>query len=71
MYNISSKQFTWLAGNSTTPRVGGVYGQKGSSSVNDIPGSRESHAMVYDSINQVIYIHGGYGSISATQGMLS
>jgi hypothetical protein len=67
---IGNFTFTWLAGSSTTVNVRGVYGQQGVSSVNNIPGSRNGHAMVYDSANQVIYIHGGYGYTSTTYGML-
>jgi N-acetylneuraminic acid mutarotase len=65
MYNISSNVWTWLAGNNTINALG-VYGTKGVASVHNYPGSRDDHSMVFDPIQNCIYIFGGYGYAQST-----
>jgi hypothetical protein len=65
MYNISSAQWTWLAGNNTA-RVPGVYDTKGIASVNNYPGARASHSMVFDDNLNCFYLFGGYGLAQTT-----
>ena len=65
VYNISSKEWTWILGTSTTDAMP-VYGTKGIS--NDIvtPGGRSLHAMAFDASTATFYVHGGYVLLAAS-----
>jgi hypothetical protein len=69
MYNITSSQWTWVSGNSV-PNVAGVYGSNGIASATNYPGSRYSHDMIMDLINNRLFLFGGngYGQTSSTEG---
>jgi hypothetical protein len=67
MYNISSSQWTWLFGNSWGV-INGVYGMRGVASSGNNPGSRNSHAMTINSVQNCLYISGGYGDDQSSQG---
>ena len=60
MFNISSRQWTWLSGNNTAEIIG-PYGTKGIPSINNYPSSRDGHSMVYFPAQHSIYIFGGAG----------
>jgi hypothetical protein len=70
MYNITSQMWTWLSGSNTVDAVG-VYGTKGVSSVNNYPGSRSGHSMVFHPSLNCIFVFGGVGRASSTIGMFS
>jgi hypothetical protein len=59
-FNISNNQWTWLSGSNVVD-VNGVSGTKGVPSVDNYPGSRLEHSMIFDSAVNCIYIFGGWG----------
>jgi len=47
----------------------GVYGTKGVASVNNYPGSRYMHPMVFHPSLNCLFVFGGYGYATADSGM--
>ena len=69
MYNINTSQWTWLSGNKTIFALA-LYGTKGEGSVNNNPGGRRGHAMVYEPGQNCLYMFGGNGfGRTTTSGM--
>jgi hypothetical protein len=62
--------WTWVSGSNSVDAVG-VYGTKGVPSVNNGPGSRYMHSMVFHPSMNCLFVFGGLGyATSATVGML-
>ncbi len=63
-FTLSTHEWTWVSGNSTISCIycgqAGIYGNQGSPSQNNIPGSREATASWVDH-NGHFWIYGGYG----------
>jgi hypothetical protein len=68
VYNISSNEWTWVSGSSTDD-VFGAYGTNGVPSVNNLPGSREGHSMVYHPSMNCLFMFGGEGHAASTIGL--
>jgi hypothetical protein len=60
MFNITNIQWAWLSGNMTV-NVPGIFGTKGVSSISNYPGSRFFHSMLFDPVQNNIYIFAGTG----------
>jgi len=59
-YRINDSTWTWVSGSNTTNHPG-VYGDKGKSSTDYVPGSREVAIGSYDSLRQEFWLFGGHG----------
>ena len=57
---IIIKEWTWISGNNTINQ-NGIYGIQGISSSNNIPGSRYGSISWIDSLNNNLFLFGGYG----------
>jgi hypothetical protein len=68
MYNISSNEWTWVSG-SKTINVYGVYGTKGVPSVNNFPGVRRDHSIVFHPSMNCLFVFGGSGRAASNQGL--
>ena len=64
MYNMTTGWWVWLSGGSGVNQRG-IYGTKGQTLAGNIPGARNGHSMVFDSLARTIYVFGGYGCDSA------
>jgi hypothetical protein len=60
--------WTWVSGNSSAG-VFGVYGTKGGPSVNNFPGSRFGHSLVFHPSMNCLFVFGGYGGATSTTGL--
>ncbi|BAM79404.1 similar to hedgehog protein [Cyanidioschyzon merolae strain 10D] len=58
LYNISSKEWTWMSGNHSVGLDGAVYGEKGVPSSSNTPGYRAGSSGFADSTN-TLYLFGG------------
>jgi hypothetical protein len=67
MFDITSQMWTWVSGSDTVGTFG-VYGTKGVSSVNNYPGGRGGHSMVFHPLLNCLFVFGGFG-YAATYGM--
>ena len=60
-YDFSNDEWTWMSGSNITNQFG-VYGIKGVSHIDNIPGSRHSHQMI--TIDENIFLNGGNFTLS-------
>ena len=63
-----SAMWTWVSGNSTA-NVFGVYGTKGVPSMNNYPGSRFRHSMVFHSSLNCLFVFAGHGYVTSNIGL--
>lgn len=68
-FNLTNNRWTWIAGSSSTNSVT-VYGTKGVESSTNRPGARYYSSMFTDA-NGVVYMFGGLGFDTATNGKLN
>ena len=59
-YDVNNDKWTWMSG-SNVSNQGGVYGEKGNASSDNVPGARGSAVGWYDSENKEFWLFGGYG----------
>lgn len=67
MFSITSGRWTWLSGSDTREQLG-KYGTPGIASLNNVPGARSDHSMVIHPSGQSIFVFGGWGYDSLSQG---
>jgi len=59
LYNVSSKEWTWMSGDDNVGSNGAVYGEKGVPSSSNTPGYRSGSSGYVDSSN-TLYLFGGH-----------
>ena len=67
MFNVTSGWWAWMNGGITIDQVG-VYGAQGVASANNRPGARNDHSIVMRPSGQLIFVFGGYGYDTTSQG---
>ena len=67
---MSDSSWTYISGN-TTVNQRGIYGEKGTPSESNVPGGRERVVGWFDHSKKEIWIFGGYGYDSTTDGAYS
>jgi len=64
---VNDSTWTWMSGSSTASQPG-MYGTKGSASINNVPGARIGAFGFYDSLRGDIWLFGGNGFDSVGTG---
>jgi len=64
-YRVSDNTWTWISGGNTTGEYG-VYGERGVTSIDNVPGARWGALGVYDVSNRVFWLFGGQGNTDSS-----
>ena len=60
MFNVSTRNWTWLNGDIVRDKVG-AHGELGIGSSGNWPGARYTAALILDPVIQAFYLFGGFG----------
>ena len=69
-YTLSTGEWTWISGDNNKQFNGGIYGTKGTASVANKPGGRES-AVRWTDTSGNLWLFGGSGNSSVNKGVLN
>ena len=57
---MNDSTWTWISG-TDIPNQPGIYGEKGNTSTENVPGARYGAVGWYDSLRQEFWLFGGFG----------
>jgi len=60
---VNGSTWTWISGNNTM-NLAGIYGQKGNTSIDSVPGGRGFGVGMYNNVAREFWLFGGYGYAS-------